>query len=84
MWNFLHPDDPCKGMIANCIVRHRKLTKDSFYSVLVPTPSEEQVLSLRTFLEKASALAGTDMANWAACYNFKPCYHYMNGACQRV
>jgi hypothetical protein len=83
LWNHLNPDRPCKGMIANCVVRHKKLVDASFYSVLVPPPTHEQILGLKTFLQHTKVLMTTNMANWGACYQWGVCPHLTSGRCDR-
>ena len=83
VWNHLNPDRPCKGMIANCVVRHKKLVDNSFYSVIVPPPTFDQQIGLKNFLGHTAVLMKTGVANWAACYQWGVCHHYTSGRCDR-
>jgi hypothetical protein len=85
-WNALNPSNPCKGMVADVIISHKKMEDDkSFYSVFVPPPQEIQVRGLRRFLQSAQANAPTDNPNWLACFDFnKACSHLVSGACDRA
>ncbi len=84
VWNALHPDNPCKGMIADVIVGHKKLEDKSFYSVLCPPPTMEQAMGLRRWLQAAQRNAATDDPNWLSCFEFgRPCPHLLSGNCTR-
>jgi hypothetical protein len=72
-----------KGMIFNIIVRHKKLVDNSFHAVLAPWPTGPQQEAAAQMLRNAKLLAGTDMANWAACNQFGTCRHYTEGRCDR-
>jgi hypothetical protein len=83
-YNAEHPDSPCKGMVADIIVGHKKLEDKSFYSILVPAPSKEQTAHFREFLEDAKLRAGVQKPNWTACFDYnKPCQHLTSGLCDR-
>ena len=84
MWNLLHPEEPCSGMIANIVVKHKKLDANSFYSLLVPSPTIEQRVGLTCWLQWADGQSKTDVANWGNCFNWEPCSHFTNGRCARV
>jgi hypothetical protein len=85
VWNTLNPGMPAKGMIADVIVGHKKLTDNSFYSVLVPPPTNEFAAGLRRWLAYAQKQASNDEPNWLACFDFgRACPHLLSGACNRT
>jgi hypothetical protein len=89
-WNWLHPDQPVIGMIADCVVNYKKQEKleaEGFYSVYVPLPTEKQVAGWVGWIrEQHSRLTATPNSfNMSACFNFhKPCPHLTSGACDQT
>lgn len=85
VWNSLYPHIACKGMVADVVVGHKKLEDKSFYSVLVPPPTDVQIQGLQRWLQNAKKLASNDEPNWLACFDFgRACPHLTSGACTRA
>lgn len=80
-WNACFPETPVLGMIANVIVRHKKLTEASFLKFLVPFPSEQRQRGVKNYLNYAAVRAKTDEINLGACSTYGLCYHFTTGAC---
>ena len=89
LWDLLYANQygKCQGFIVNCIVKHKVLTDGSFFSLLVPPPSEEQLIPLRNYLSKCyqnMLTKGSTYANEESCFNYnRVCGHYTSGACKR-
>lgn len=87
-WDLLHPDKPVKGMIANCVVRHKELNDGSFFSVFVPPPTPVQIRALRGHLSDSYAIylaRGAEFLNRSKCYDWgRECAHFTSGACDRT
>lgn len=87
MWNEAHPDTPCKGMIANVVIRHKRLVDSSFMSILVGPPTEVQKEVVRSTLklcEQIKDQIGEDFCNTTQCFQFGICPFLQNGMCMRV
>lgn len=86
-WNALYPERPIQGMIANCAVRRKALTRDAFWSVLVPLATPQQVASLKAHLQQSVqlyTLLGTNFKNRSKCLGYgQTCPHWTTGACDR-
>jgi hypothetical protein len=84
MWDLLHPEEPCLGMIANCLVRHKNITADSFAQYFVPKATPEQLASFNEWLETAATHIRGGWANRGACLQgYMVCSHLTNGRCFR-
>lgn len=85
VWNALNPETPCLGMVADCIVAHKKMVDNSFYSILVPAPGPEQIAGLKRFLAYAQKQTELDEPNWLSCFDYgRACPHLTSGACNRA
>jgi len=86
-WNTLHADTPALGMIVNGVVRHKRLTDSSFFSVFVPPPTPAQQEAVRQHLQLAQRLRdamGEDYKNRNYCFSWgRVCPHFQTGACDR-
>jgi hypothetical protein len=82
-WNELNPDDPCLGMIANVVVRHKQMTEKSFSQLLCKVPTPDQEVVLGTFLNNSAILAKSGMPNAAVCFDQGICPHFESGRCGR-
>lgn len=87
-WNFLYPNRPILGMIANCVVRHKTLSDNSYFSTMVPLATPTQHAALKAHLsdsEQIYQLRGREFKNRTACFNYnQTCPHFTTGACDRV
>lgn len=86
VWNSWHPDQKARGMIANKIIRHKKLTPKSFYSVFVPTPTEDRKQSLQTALVNANELRKTNntLGVIHGCRQYYRLCSYLGNQCSGV
>jgi hypothetical protein len=74
------------GMIAACVVRHKKLTDESFKFYLIPEVSKTQRRSLWQFLDYACGLLDKpDQPNISACNSgYRICQHLLSGTCKQT
>lgn len=88
MWNHLYPDKPIKGMIADIVVRHKKMTDDSFMCHLVGPPTPQQMDVVFSTLSQCYAIRqsqGEDFCNITQCFAFTGgCPHLLTGVCDRI
>jgi len=87
IWNHLNPTTPCKGMIANVVIRHKRLVDSSFMSILVGPPTDVQkevVKSTLALCKKIKTEIGEDFVNTTQCFQFGVCPFLENGMCMRV
>lgn len=82
-WNACFPEMPCKGLIVNVVINHKKMTKNSHAAVLVDTPTETQQQAVLTFLNNAAVLAKTDMPNILHCHDYSGC-PFLHKECDRT
>jgi hypothetical protein len=78
------PEEQIKGLIVVEPIRHKKLTRESFRTFIVPFPSEVQQESIRKYYRYKAAYLKTDQPNLSACDDWGCCSHYMLGRCNRV
>ena len=102
-WDELNPDNKCKGMLTNCVARHNNkttaakqkkageratgLTKDSFWSIFVPPPTEEQQEIFKTNMQQRNDKKqryGEDSVNTAFCFYYGACSALTDGTCDRI
>jgi hypothetical protein len=67
-WNKLMPGQPARGMIFDCIYRHKEISEKSFDAFLV-TPQPGDVDMLRTYVDQGKQLVEADFAFAGACVN---------------
>lgn len=78
-------EDMVKGIFVPCVVRHKKMTTNSFVPLYVDPPGEEEVKQLFQFLVAAEKHRKTDFANLSQCFSpgppiYGPC-PYMGNVC---
>ena len=90
LWNnsqeLIEKYGPCKGFIANCVVKHKMLHDGSFFSVYCTPPSADQQQAVRSYLQYCFALReahGENFANASRCDTYGICPHYTSGLCKR-
>lgn len=90
IYNLEHPEAPAKGMLFDCIFKHKALRKipdakggSSFQAYLqAPNPSDPQVIEALVTLGKRNV--SEDIANPAECLSgFSPCFWFRSGKCPR-
>jgi hypothetical protein len=86
LWDALHPDEPCKGMIANVVIGYKTMEKmdiDKWHTpVLVSAPSEKKRTDFMNWFDGVLESLETPRPNWTACVNWGVCPHYLNGDCR--
>lgn len=80
----LFPEDKLKGLIVVEAVRHKKLTRDSFRTFIVPFPSEVQQEAVRKHFAWKAEYLKSDRPNLEACTDWAICEHYKLGRCNRL
>jgi len=86
IYNAVHQGEPqCLGMIANCVIRHKTFTNESFQQLLIDAPTEAQIHSLEQWITLGGQLEETNGCNLSGCINSwgRVCSHYESGRCTR-
>jgi hypothetical protein len=83
-WNAAYPEMTVNGVLVNRVIRHKKLTEESFQTFLVESPSEMTRTAVKNHLRRKAAYLKTDEPNLDACADWRGCNHYKNGNCNRI
>lgn len=83
-WNVLHPEDPCVGMLTNCVFRYKKLDARAFTTIVCAIPDEDRQQQIKEWLAYADEKSKENVPNLAACMGpYGPCAHLVSGLCSR-
>lgn len=85
LWDICNPGRPCKGMIANIVIRYAKMDfPRSYEAVFVPPPGPERTERLASFLKMSESLIETNAPFITDCRGrYGVCPFKVSGECNR-
>lgn len=82
IWTAAFPHKPCRGTIVNTIIRHKKMSADSFFLTYVPPPSIGDISALSMHLIRTEEALRRDVRNRSACIGrYGVCGYRLSGVC---